>query len=207
MTLDLKQLEEHLLIGSTLVEGSTLTESEARAVLDGKTISGHPASEARELTCYRLATEWLLEQVTQVPFLSLDLVLGFHARLTAGSPDAGRFKTHANYTFRMDGSRHDYLAPHLVGDALLDWVGRFNQESAFEAAVRLYADFQQIHPFRDGNGRVGRILTAYWLHWKHGLLFRFYAKDKRDHLRAIEASDHGDLSLLVEFFRSRVSSP
>lgn len=66
MRWSLKDLEEWLLIGSTLVEGSTLSEQEARDVLAGRTVSGHPAHEARELINYRSATAWLLEQVEQV---------------------------------------------------------------------------------------------------------------------------------------------
>jgi hypothetical protein len=52
----IEELEEHLLIGSTLVEGSTLTEAEARTVLAGRTVVGHPVREIRELTNYRWAT-------------------------------------------------------------------------------------------------------------------------------------------------------
>jgi hypothetical protein len=68
----LKDLEEWLLIGSTLVEGSTLSEEEARAVLAGRTVSGHPVSEARELLNYRAGTAWLMEQLERSPWLCLD---------------------------------------------------------------------------------------------------------------------------------------
>lgn len=124
MRWSLKDLEEWLLIGSTLVEGSTLSEAEARDVLAGSTVSGHPVSEARELLNYR-------------------------------------------------------------------------------AATAAYAEFQQIHPFEDGNGRIGRILVAYFLHWKGGLAFRFVAADRLAHLRAIESSDEGDLEPLTTFIATR----
>lgn len=210
MALSLKELEEHLLIGSTLVEGSTLSEDEARAVLAGWTVSGHSVDEVRELVAYRAATEWLLARVASVPFLSLDLVLGFHQRLMAGSVAAGgSFKSRANYTRRTDGTRHDYVHPAHVDDAMREWIAEFNAdaEDAVTRAAALYARFQQIHPFDDGNGRVGRLVIAYWLYWKHGLLFRFYAADKLDHLRAIEQTDEGRDELVVAFFRARVKAP
>jgi len=203
----LKDLEEWLLIGSTLVEGSTLSEDEARAVLAGRTVSGHPVREARELLNYRAGTAWLMEELERSPFLSQDLILDFHRRLLDGLGDVpGQFKSRQNYTFRSDGSRHDYLHPGRVAEALGEWLLRFNAVVSFgaaEGAAALYADFQQVHPFEDGNGRIGRILVAYWLHWKHRLAFRFVAADRLEHLRAIEASDAGDLEPLTEFFAGR----
>lgn len=208
MRWSLKDLEEWLLIGSTLVEGSTLSEEEARDVLAGRTVSGHPAHEARELINYRSATAWLLERLEQVPWLSQDLVLGFHARLLGGlSEEAGRFKSQRNYTLRSDGRRYDYLAPAAVPEAMREWIERFNSESTGDApsrAAELYAEFQRMHPFQDGNGRIGRLLLAYWFHWRHGLAFRFFAADRLEHLRALEAADTGDLSALASFIGARI---
>ncbi|HKY41216.1 MAG TPA: Fic family protein [Polyangiaceae bacterium] len=211
MRWSLRDLEEWLLIGSTLVEGSTLSEGQAREVLAGRTVSGHPVREARELLNYRAGTAWLMERLDLSPYLSQDLVLDFHRRLLDGlAEDAGRFKNRQNYTLRSDGTRHDYVHPGRVEEALSLWLERFNapvEETdkliPTGAAATLYAEFQQIHPFEDGNGRVGRLLLAYWLHWKHGLAFRFVAADRLEHLRAIEASDLGDLVPLISFIAAR----
>ena len=209
MTWSLSELEEHLLIGSTLVEGSTFSEDEARQILAGRTISGHSVHEAAELLNYRAATAWLITELQASPYLSVDLVTGFHARLMNGLSDqAGRLKTHANHTIRSDGTRHDYLAVSKVPDALREWVVAFNERQGPAPAADcawLYARFQAIHPFDDGNGRIGRILMSYWLHWKHAHWLRFVAADKVAHLRAIEASDGDELSDLERFFAARIS--
>jgi Fic family protein len=209
MRWSLKDLEEWLLIGSTLIEGSTLSEQEARDVLAGRTVTGHPVREARELINYRAGTAWLLEQLERVPYLSEDLVLGFHRRLLEGlSEQAGCFKSTQNFTRRSSGTRHDYLHPGRVREAMRDWLERFNTSQGGEAAATaasLYAEFQRIHPFEDGNGRIGRLLVAYFLHWKHSLTFRFVAADRLEHLRAIEATDDVDLSLLSSFVEARLT--
>ncbi|HEX7668467.1 MAG TPA: Fic family protein [Polyangiaceae bacterium] len=209
MTWTLSELEDHLLIGSTLVEGSTLTEAEARDVLAGRTVSGHPVREALELLNYRAATAWLIEQVGVAPYVSVDLVAGFHLRLMSSiSEQAGRFKAHGNFTIRTDGGRHEYLHPSKVDEAMRSWVTTLDElDSGAPAkdAAALYARFQAIHPFDDGNGRVGRLFVSYFLHWKHARAFRFFASDKLEHLRAIEASDTGDLSPLERFFDARIS--
>ena len=200
-------LEERLLIGSTLVEGSTLTEDEARAVLAGRTIAGHPIREHREILGHRAATAWLIGELGRAPFVSVDLVCGFHERLMVGlSEEAGRFKSRRNFVLRPDGTRVEYLHPARVPDAMREWLDRFNavpSDEAASGAAKLYGDFQRIHPFEDGNGRLGRMLLAYWLHWKHGLAFRFVLRDRLEHLRALEASDVGDEGPLTAFFGAR----
>ncbi len=207
MAWNLDDLQESLLIGSTLVEGSTLTEDEARAVLAGRTLVGHPVHEIRELVSYRAAVEWLMRELAKDPHLSMDLLLGFHRILMQGlSDEAGRFKTRSSFTYLSDGARHDYLAPAEVEPAMRDWLACFNGpagDDPVEGAARLYLRSQQIHPFEDGNGRIGRVAVAYWLHWKASLSFTFRAKDRLEHLEALEHADRGDMRPLVRFFRAR----
>lgn len=209
MSWNLKDLQESLLIGSTLVEGSTLTESEARAVLAGKTIQGHPISETREILNYRAAVEWLIEAFQSSPYLSQDLILSFHARLFQGFPgEQGRWKSARNYTYQTDGSRYDYEAPSRVPECMRLWIDRFNQEKqaleqGAEFGAELYYEFQRVHPFEDGNGRIGRILIAYWFHWKWQKSFSFYLSDKVEHLQALECANRGDLAPLTAFIEKK----
>lgn len=206
MPLSLEKLESQLLVGSTLVEGSTLSEEEAGEVLRGRTVAGHPVREIRELLQYRGAVTWFLDEVADVPFLSIDLVQGFHARLFAEDPAAGRWKQHRNFTFLTSGDRLDYLAPAKVGAEMQVWVEQANQSSGDApgvAAARLYHRFEMIHPFDDGNGRIGRLLVAYWADWKHQLAFSFYLSDKIAHLEALEAAASGDFEPLTQFFSRR----
>jgi Fic family protein len=204
----LEDLEQTLLIGSTLVEGSTLSEAEARQVLAGRTVQGHAISEIRELLNYRSAVEWLMDQLAKSPFLSRELVLAFHQRLFTGFPgEHGRWKAHQNYTYLSNGNRFDYAHPSLVEKTVRDWIQRFNAESGgAEKAASLYHEFQCIHPFDDGNGRIGRILIAYWLHWKAKLSFKFMLKDKSEHLTALERAGTGDHAPLERFFKKRSAS-
>lgn len=208
MSWKLEDLERTLLIGSTLVEGSTLSEAEAHQVLAGRTVQGHPVAEIRELLNYRASVEWLMTQLAQSPYLSRDLVLGFHQRLFVGFPgEHGRWKSHQNYTYLSSGNRFDYAHPSLVEKSMRDWIEAFNSEpGSTEAAARLYHEFQQIHPFDDGNGRIGRVLIAYWLHWKAKLSLKFQLKDKTEHLAALERADAGDLAPMMRFFKKRTTS-
>ena len=209
MSWKIKDLERALLVGSTLVEGSTLSEREAIQVLAGKTIQGHPIQEIRELLNFRSAVEWLIQQFEKAPFLSIDLLLEFHKRLFLGFPgEHGQFKSQQNYTYLLDGSRQDYSHPALVKGEISTWVEHFNSATKTPdpalTAAELYFEFQRIHPFEDGNGRIGRVLVAYWLHWKAKSSFTFMLKDKTDHLKALAEASKGNLNLLKTFFKKRI---
>lgn len=198
-------LESQLLIGSTLVEGSTLTEAQAREVLRGRTLVGHPIHETRELLNYRAAVEWLMETVQTVPYISADVIQQFHARLFQGmGGEKGRWKTQANFTYLSTGERFDYAKPADVPTRMGKWIEAFNLgDGSIARAAELYFEFQRIHPFEDGNGRMGRIFIAYWLHWKCGRGFVFQLKDKLEHLTALESAGRGDFATLRRFFEER----
>jgi Fic family protein len=208
MAWDLETLQEHLLIGSTLVEGSTLTADEASQVLAGLTVSGHPLAEMRELVNYRDAVAWLMSQLETVPYLSEDLIRELHRRLVAGLSDAGgRYKSHANFTYRVDGSKHHYVKPARVEAAMRAWIGDFNAKSfqtSEQGAAALYYGLVHIHPFGDGNGRIGRVLIAYWLHWKWQRSWSFHLDDKQPHLDALHAANDGSFVELARFFDERI---
>ena len=205
---NLERLEKHLLVGSTLVEGSTLSEQEANQVLAGRTVAGHFVHEVRELLNYRSAVAWLITELEEVPYVSEDLVLRYHRLLFAGLPHSGGcYKTSANFTYRTDGSKHFFEKPYRVRTAMRGWLGEYNSKvfaSAQEGAASLYYAFVDIHPFEDGNGRIGRVFIAYWLQWKWRREWSFYLKDKHAHLDALQKANGGDLNDLVRFFGLRL---
>ena len=208
MSWKLPELEKHLLVGSTLVEGSTLSEREAGQVLAGRTVAGHTVFEIRELLNYRFAVEWLMHELESTASLSEDLILNFQRLLFEGLGEAkGSYKVFANYTYLADGRKHAFVKPARVKAAIHKWLDEFNAKeypNPQTGAAELYYAFENIHPFEDGNGRIGRVLIAYWLHWKHLLGFRFYLKDKQAHLEALQAANAGDWAKLIVFFKKRL---
>lgn len=104
--------------------------------------------------------------------ITVDLVLGFHRRLLAGTrleAYAGRIRDEQNW---IGGSDHNPCSaafipppPEHVSDLLEDLCGFCNDDAlpAVAQAAMAHAQFETIHPFIDGNGRTGRALIHFIL--------------------------------------------
>jgi Fic family protein len=143
-------------IHSTLaIEGNTLSEDQVTAVLEGRRVLAKP-SELLEVTNAVTAYERLSSFRSARP---ADL-LKAHGLLMKGLvPDAGRFRTRGVGVLRGRSLAH--LAPpassvptHVT--ALLSYVEHDADPMLIKSCV-LHYELEFIHPFSDGNGRMGRL--------------------------------------------------
>lgn len=130
-----------------------------------------PAGDVKEVMNYVAATEYALERLSSLP-MSLRLVREAHARLMedvrGGRAMPGEFRDRQNYI----GSEQDdvynasYVPPPVSEmmpslDALERYINRTDDQ--YPPLVRLafvHYQFEAIHPFIDGNGRMGRLLIT-----------------------------------------------
>jgi Fic family protein len=98
--------------------------------------------------------------------IDVDLICGIHKRLmqNINKRIAGHIREIPIY---VGNSTHykECLKPELIYDELIKWLKQANvkflhvpKDDADEAIKRIHVAFEKIHPFEDGNGRVGRIL-------------------------------------------------
>jgi Fic family protein len=115
----------------------------------------------------------------------------------------GRFKTLPNNPQRPTGVVHEYCPPVHVDteiENLLKLLGQYGDEDPIIVAAWFHHRFTQIHPYQDGNGRVGRALTTLIL-LQSGLLPLVIDRDLRvEYIEALEKADHGDLAILASLF-------
>ncbi len=122
----------------------------------------------REVANYGHALEWGVQEMQQRP-LATGLVLGLHERLMAGvrgRHSAGRFKEHQNYirSGLNDDIRNAIFVPSAPPDTpdlianLERYIHADNLEPKLVQCALVHYQFETIHPFGDGNGRVGRLL-------------------------------------------------
>lgn len=118
----------------------------------------------------------------------------------------GKFKDLPNNPRRPDGSVHEYCPPVQVQsemDNLLEWFSETSDDDPLIVTAWFHHSFTQIHPYQDGNGRVGRALATLVL-LRADLLPLVIDRDlKTDYIDTLEAADGGDLEPLVQFLATQ----
>jgi Fic family protein len=144
--------------GSLAIEGGTLSEAQITAILDGRRVMAPPRAvqEARNaLAAYDHFESWR-------PEVEKDL-LDAHRMLMAGLIDEAGMYRHGGVGV-MAGTQVIHMAPpadrvpQLMSD-LCRWLATTDAHPLIAGSVFHY-EFEFIHPFADGNGRLGRLGRA-----------------------------------------------
>lgn len=205
----LKVLREHALIESAVssnrIEGVTVDQSRIRTVVFGK--SHLRDRDEEEVRGYRNALKIIHEQVAKL-LVSEDTILMLHKLAKGEIGDAGQYKEKASDiiekypdgTFRV---RFKTVSPHQTPAymaELIDLWNQCNRERWVHPMIAMAAfnlDFLCIHPFRDGNGRVSRLLLllqCYHLGYEVGRYIsieRIIEQSKDRYYETLEQSSQG----------------
>ena len=153
---------------STAIEGNTLTQGETKSILiDGYVPRAMNLRELNEVINYKSFMQFICDNLEELPPLSLELIKKIHFLLCQNAIDgmAGAFKTIPNMII---GACFTPVPPYMVITELQEWIWNLEaqlenqeKEGIIEAICRQHIAFERIHPFSDGNGRVGRALMVY----------------------------------------------
>lgn len=154
---------------STAIEGNTLTQGETKSVLvDGYVPRAMDMRELNEVLNYKAFMSYLVEHSASGAALSLSLIREVHALLCKDAIEGvpGQFKQRPNMII---GANFTPTPPYMVPSALTDWTldlaaqmdSAVSDSDKVRAICRQHVAFEHIHPFPDGNGRVGRALIVY----------------------------------------------
>jgi Fic family protein len=205
---------------SSQIEGtqSTLTdllrfETEAQA--------GEPIDDIREVSNYVDAMMYGLERVQDLP-LSLRLIREMHERLLqssrGGTKSPGEFRRSQNWIGGTRPGNALFVPPPVTElDGCLDALERFmhEEQSRLPALIKaglLHVQFETIHPFLDGNGRIGRLLVTLYL-CVNGVLRKpllylslFLKTHRADYYRLLqEVREHGRWEAWLDFFLAGIA--
>lgn len=211
---------------STAIEGNTLVLREVEVLLgEGRAVGDKQLAEYMEVQGYADAAKWVygqglapgdwtdgdlitLAEVRHVHTLAMTKVWQVAPHAQAGpQEEPGSFRRHNIRPFPGGMRPPEWTdVPALMSD----WVGRAatlrNTQGAFpEELARVHAEFERVHPFLDGNGRAGRLLTNL-------LLIRMgyppaivRKRDRTRYLAALRTADEGDAGALGELLARAVT--
>ncbi len=193
---------------SLWIEANSLTLEQVTAIVDGKQVAG-PEKDILEVRNAIVAYDELLERN---PYKAKGL-LAQHGLLMKGLvEDAGRFRTSGVGVFDGEVPIHVAPPPQRVPElmaGLLDWVKQTKLPQVLKSAIFHY-EFEFIHPFSDGNGRMGRMWQTLLLYQENPVFAwlpveSIVAHNQQEYYRAIRRStNNNDSGIFAQFMLSAI---
>jgi len=154
-----------LTYNSNAIEGSTLTYSETKLILnEGITIGGKSMNEHLETINHQEAISFI-EDIAKIETKEVSLVdiKNIHHLILKGidNKNAGSYRIQNVGVVKSDGSIHNFAEPLKIDEKMkefIEWLHTQTIEEPILLAVLVHLKFVSIHPFIDGNGRTARLL-------------------------------------------------
>ncbi len=180
------------------IEGSKLTEDQTRYIFEtntilfeGETIAS--VDDILETANHFKLVDYMLDKAEEN--LTEDMIKEFHRLLKEGTADSrkewfkvGDYKQVVNEA----GSTKTTLPKYVQRDMtkLMDWYNSLSKITIKEI-IEFHARFEKIHPFQDGNGRVGRIIIFKECLKNNIIPFIILDKDKLFYYRGLKEYQNG----------------
>lgn len=154
--------------GSTAIEGNPLTLEQVRLIEEGHELPAEPPRAKREVLNYLAGLRHIERHAKKKRITHRDIFM-LHKILAAGvmdQGDAGRYRDIQVYVGRYVPPAPQFVSGFMA--ELLEWWNeRAREWSPVISSAILHYQFEDIHPFADGNGRTGRAL-ALWELYRRG---------------------------------------
>lgn len=188
-----------LTYNSNAIEGSRMTRQETQMTIEGKTVRGKEIFEVMEVINHKNALLYLMDQIkpgfkiTEPYLLKLHEIVMYDFR----NKLPGRYRTgYVNLT------NTDKVLPsaQMVPAKMKQWLKQVNDYGAdpIGKIAKDHYDFEAIHPFFDGNGRVGRLLMNTQLLSKGYPPSLIQIEDQNRYYVALGRGDMGDFKNMVQ---------
>jgi len=201
-------------LSSTRIEG---TQASLADVFETEAGGEAPNADVEEVLNYIQALEWGLRELDRLP-LGVRLICEMHRRLLAGVRGRermpGEFRATQNWVggagSTIETARFVPPPPYELPALLSDWERYAHEESEVPLLVKhalLHYQFETLHPFLDGNGRLGRLLSVFLL-VDHGrlsapllYLSTYLERDRQRYYEALQTvRERGDVVPWLDLF-------
>ena len=193
---------------STAIEGNPLTLEQVRAVEEGREIPATAQRARREVANYFAGLRFVEKNAHRSAITHAE-VLKLHRIMAGEVMDQGTAGEYRTIRVKVG----DYVAPppdqvRPMMSVLLEWWNNQAPEiSPILSSAIVHHQFETIHPFADGNGRAGRMLSL-WELYRRGFdnhhifsIDEFYWEDRPRYYAALEnvRQEEGDLTSWLEY--------
>lgn len=213
---------------SNAIEGNTFTFDETKLLIEKGIVTGaHSLRESEDIIRYKQAFDFLYESVKEKKPITEEFIKQVHSFVLRGDEEAGKYRKIQNYVGSLSRIVYTPCPSTQVPEKMKVYVaevqadnkhnaelaekGQFNWVDLFHNLAKHHIEFENIHPFVDGNGRTGRLLLIYEM-ISLGLLpvdiryeerDRYYAaissyRDKEKYSTSPESKTEGMAKLLAE---------
>ena len=167
---------------SSSIEGTRVTMSEVleiEAGVEGEGITQSKRDDAEEITNYRTTLLNCAEEISKRP-ISQQMIRMAHAMLMRGvrgkSKAPGQYRKEQNWIGSpgciIEDAGFVPIAPDHLVTGMEKWINYIDLEKSINPLIKLaviHVEFEALHPFLDGNGRLGRMLIPLYL-YQEGIL-------------------------------------
>lgn len=188
---------------SLAIEGNNLSENQVRDIINGKNV----VAPLREIQEVKNAIKTYEQYSALNPFCIDDLLKAHGTMMSALTDDAGRFRRSGVGVFSEKGLVHMAppadRVPKLIAD-LMEWLASSTDHLLIRSCVFHY-EFEFIHPFSDGNGRMGRLWQSLILGKLHPLFEHLpvenivYSNQQAYYDAITESTHKGQCGPFIEF--------
>lgn len=201
---------------SNSIEGNTIDYHTTREIFEGAQLSNFNGSarELFEVQNQKMAFDFILEAFNDKKNIDIPFILELHKIMLYGCYDQNRWdKGERPGSFKV----HDYSVgmtevgsyPEDVLENLTDLLTQMDMAKSkgdiLTKAAFFHLQFETIHPFADGNGRVGRTLMNYYLMLNDYPPIIIFNEDKTTYYLGLEVFDRtGKLNNFVKFLQEQM---
>jgi Fic family protein len=185
---------------SNAIEGSTMSAKETHNFLFNDLVpKNHSKKELFMAT--NLLDAWNYLEKNYQEFPTKQHLSELHKRVNRNIEEEetlGKYKKVQNYIGDVYTTSYLYTEERM--ERLLTWIKKsFRSVDDFEVAFQSHAQFEIIHPFIDGNGRVGRLLINWLLMMKDKMPLAIPDKKRNDYISALGNSQKGKVEAICKF--------
>ena len=184
---------------SNAIEGSRMTIKETEQIFEGKIVKGREMFEVLEVINHKNALFYLLESIKSNFKISKEYILKLHEIIMYDFNNKlpGKYRTgHVNLTNTEVVLPSPKDVPLRIGKFLKN-VNNYGKDPIGKIAKDHY-EFEAIHPFFDGNGRVGRLLMLTQLLSKGFAPAIIEIDDRYEYYMALGKGDYGDFNNITQ---------